>query len=325
MQRIGAIVEITNLAQLRLRDREQIAQKLFQHKVLVVPGQRLSPAEQIQFSSQFGPPIRSMPLAEPPSWAAVAIEGKEREFTIEKASLVHRISGWHLQLTGIKNRAEGVSLPPIVLGAIPHESEIDDMDTIVDSGGHTKDYADVWHSDLSFCERPPKICVLFGDEIPSDGIGDTLFCDMSLALTVFSEEYKGMLRRLSASHVADAYTRTHRVGIGRRPRLPAIPAAVNHPIIRRIPETGEETLFVNPYYTETISGMTVEESKPILELIWSAAVRPEFIYRHRWENGDVVIWDNRSTMHYGCKNIFNNEYRRLTRTMSMGEIPVPAL
>jgi taurine dioxygenase len=78
---------------------------------------------------------------------------------------------------------------------------------------------------------------------------------------------------------------------------------------------------VNTFFTTQFVDMTIEESRPILEFLMQAATRPENVYRHRWQVGDLVMWDNRATMHYAVRDYDENMPRRMHRTTAAGDRP----
>ena len=94
-----------------------------------------------------------------------------------------------------------------------------------------------------------------------------------------------------------------------------------HPAVRTHPETGRDALYLSAALVTHFEGMSFEESRPILEEITEFATRPEFTYRHRWQPGDVVFWDNRSTMHRACPFDEENTRRRMHRTTIKGTAP----
>ncbi|TFH43389.1 MAG: hypothetical protein E4H01_12130, partial [Lysobacterales bacterium] len=95
---------------------------------------------------------------------------------------------------------------------------------------------------------------------------------------------------------------------------------VVHPVVRAHPVTGRKSIFVNPGYTTRILGMTHEESAAVLDFLHVHSTRPEFIYRHRWALGDLVMWDNRSTMHHAIGD-YGDAHRHMHRTTISGEAP----
>jgi taurine dioxygenase len=91
--------------------------------------------------------------------------------------------------------------------------------------------------------------------------------------------------------------------------------------VRTHPETGRKALFVNRSYTQRFSGMTAEESAPLLEFLWQYATRPEFTCRFRWETGSVAVWDNRCTLHIAVNDVW--KFPRLMHRVQMcGDRPV---
>jgi len=93
-----------------------------------------------------------------------------------------------------------------------------------------------------------------------------------------------------------------------------------HPAVRTHPWTGRRALFVNPIYTTRLEGLSVEESRPLLQRLYGHAVRPEFTCRFRWTPGAVAIWDNRTTLHYAI-NDYDGQRRLMYRTTFAGERP----
>jgi len=95
---------------------------------------------------------------------------------------------------------------------------------------------------------------------------------------------------------------------------------VVHPVVRVHPVTGEKALFVNPGFTSHVLGLSRLESDQVLELLYDHATQPEHVVRHRWQAGDVVLWDNCSTMHYAT-NDFGGGRRLMRRVTLAGDRP----
>jgi taurine dioxygenase len=95
----------------------------------------------------------------------------------------------------------------------------------------------------------------------------------------------------------------------------------DHPIVRTHPETGRKALFVSEHFTTRIVGLPEDESRALLDALFTHSTQPEFVYRHAWREGDMVFWDNRSVMHLaaGCPK---HLHRRLHRTTIEGDVPV---
>jgi len=180
---------------------------------------------------------------------------------------------------------------------------------------------DYWHSDISHAERPPSASVLHALQVP-DGRGDTMFCNMYRAYEMLSDVYRNLLHGLSAVHSGMA---TYQRSLERNDARAIDPAEVkpprSHPLVRTHPETGRPALFVNPHFTTGIEGMTEAESRPVLNMLYEVATRPDNVYRHRWRVGDVVMWDNRCTMHYAVMDYTEDMPRFMHRTTAGGDVP----
>jgi taurine dioxygenase len=182
--------------------------------------------------------------------------------------------------------------------------------------------ADVWHSDLTFQERPPLGAFLHALEIPPVG-GDTIWADMTGAYASLSVPMQAFVDTLTATHSptkAGGYF-AGRDGTGGRAASQTAMTAARHPVVRVHPETGERSLFVNPLFTDKIDGLRRRESETLLELLFATSVLAERLVRWKWEAGDVAFWDNRCTMHYALLD-FGTDRRRMLRVALGGERPV---
>jgi taurine dioxygenase len=169
-----------------------------------------------------------------------------------------------------------------------------------------------WHTDMSFEPVPPKITMLHALEIPELG-GDTAFADQHAAYESLTEAFRTMLDGVRAVHRSDALARI----MGKDPR--EAPSGV-HPVFRTHPDTGRKALYVCRAFTQHLEGMSRSESAGILEFLFDRSVRPDFTVRHRWEVGDLVMWDNRSLLHYAIHD-HGDAPRLLHRVTVLGEIP----
>jgi taurine dioxygenase len=156
---------------------------------------------------------------------------------------------------------------------------------------------DFWHSDISFAEVPPLGSVLFAIEVP-EGRSDTMFCNMYRAFETLSPGLRSMLDGMTALHSAEKLVQE----VPNRLSVDVAPPAVEHPVVRIHPGTGRKALYVNPHYTMQFKDWTAAESQTLLEMLSEHATRPENVYRHRWKAGDVLMWDNRCTMHYALRD-----------------------
>ncbi|MET0962270.1 MAG: TauD/TfdA family dioxygenase [Noviherbaspirillum sp.] len=180
-----------------------------------------------------------------------------------------------------------------------------------------------WHSDLSYKERPSLGSMLHAQELPEEG-GDTLFANMHLAWDTLPLELKKLVEGRKAEH---SYLAQYAELQRRSPWRPNLSAAqiaevapVLHPVVRTHPETGRRALFVSEHFTTRIAGLPEDESREVLNRLFEHSVRPEHIYRHRWQPHDMVFWDNRSLMHLaaGCPE---HQRRKLYRTTIEGDLP----
>jgi taurine dioxygenase len=181
--------------------------------------------------------------------------------------------------------------------------------------------ADVWHSDLTFQERPPLGALLHAMVVPPVG-GDTIWSDMSATYDALSPTLRGFLDGLTASHSptkAGGYFAQRDPG-GDKASQTAAAAPTHHPVVRVHPETGRRSVFVNPLFTDKIDGLRRSESDALLSIIQQAAIQPERLVRWHWRQGDLAFWDNRCTMHYALLEFSGP--RRMNRVALHGEVPV---
>jgi taurine dioxygenase len=177
-----------------------------------------------------------------------------------------------------------------------------------------------WHSDVSFRERPAAASILNAIELPPVG-GDTLFADMTAAYEGLSDAMRERLLPLKAEHdwavaAATQYAQPIVVATDLQGGNRAV-----HPVVRSHGDTGRKSLYVNPGFTAGLVGFAADESRALLGFLYAHATRPEFVYRHRWLAGDVVLWDNRSLMHYAVAD-YGDAPRYMERTTVIGERPI---
>ncbi|MBN7796120.1 TauD/TfdA dioxygenase family protein [Parahaliea mediterranea] len=166
-------------------------------------------------------------------------------------------------------------------------------------------FAESWHSDWSFQAAPPAGTCLYGLRIPPVG-GDTLFANQQLALQRMPAELRARLEGLWAVHSAmggyapDGLYGDQDKAAGRSMAIEPSESALatqRHPLIRRHPETGVEGLFSCLGYIVGFEGMAQDAALELLTELLAWQTRPEFIYRHRWQAGTLVMWDNRAVLH----------------------------
>ena len=174
-----------------------------------------------------------------------------------------------------------------------------------------------WHSDLSYLERPSKASLLYALELPPSG-GDTMLASMYAAYDSLSPTMKEMLEGLTAVHDLGHVGRLFSTG-GPSLEQTARTPPVEHPVVRTHPETGRKALFVNPGFTTHIVQLTRSESDALLEFLFAHATKPEFVYRHRWRLNDLLVWDNRCTVHHAVHDFHGTGHRHMHRTTVLGE------
>jgi len=172
----------------------------------------------------------------------------------------------------------------------------------------------LWHSDMSFTPVPSLGSLLRGITIPDVG-GDTMFTNMYRAYDTLSDGMKKMIEPLHGIH-----TGTRKVddpNSDREKEQRKINPPIAQPVVRVHPETGRKALYIGEKVSCFV-GMTVEESKPLIDYLVKHATRPQFVYRHQWKQDDIVLWDNRCTMHIALGDYQEGEIRHLERTTVKG-------
>lgn len=172
-----------------------------------------------------------------------------------------------------------------------------------DADEKTPLFAESWHSDWSFLPKPPAATVLYGNVIPPVG-GDTLFSNQYAAWDALPASMKTLLQDRNGIHSARrGYSPQGAYGerdVGRSMAIRYGDSAMKtqlHPLGRRHTETGRTALFVSPGYTIGIEGMPEDEAQQVLLELYAHQSKPEFVYRHRWSVGMLIMWDNRCLIH----------------------------
>jgi taurine dioxygenase len=163
-----------------------------------------------------------------------------------------------------------------------------------------------FHSDLSYLQHPGSISIVYAVEVPREG-GDTQWANGYAAYDGLPADLRERVLPLRAVH-------RH----GEENQNPELPAS--HPVIRTHPDTVRRTTYVSPQFTRYIEGVSEAESRELLERLFAHVIRPEFVWTHKWRARDLVLWDNRPTMHR--REAFDpRERRTLKRTQMFGEVP----
>ena len=261
---------------------ETIQRAYFENSIVVFHGQRLTPEQHIAFSRRFG----------------------ELEIHVLKQYLLPG----HPEILVVSNIVEDGRLIGLA-----------DTDRVA-----------VWHTDTSYRAEPSMGSALYALEIPRNAegevIGDTLFASTFLAYDALSPGMKQRLEGLKAVHrmtkgydSAPAKTSATRVTYDESQRS-EIPDQA-HPIIRTHPVTGRKCIYINKLCVTGIVGMSDEESAPLLEEIYAHCTQSRFVYRHRWQVGDLLMWDNCSLQHLAVPDYALPQRRRMHRTTIRGTVP----
>ena len=179
-----------------------------------------------------------------------------------------------------------------------------------------------WHTDHGFMERPAAYTMLLAREVPAQG-GDTSFVNMCRAYDEMPADLRARVADLKVkhqgSHGSTGKPRPGYADIGTTdPR--ELPGAV-HPIVRTHGETGRKALFLGRRFGSYIPPLLLEESEALLDALWAEATRDELTWTQSWQVGDLIIWDNRCTMHRR-ESFAGQGRRRMHRLMTLGERPV---
>ncbi len=246
----------------------QIRQALLDHLVIFLPGQKITPAQQLAFARRFGE-------VEPPHPVFDAVEGQ----------------------------------PEV---------------TVIEQDGRNSLYNDVWHTDVTFRDKPAMASVLHCRVMPDGGGGDTLWSSLYAPYEALSESIREMIEPMTAIHdyymAFGASVLDGRGGIEKLAQdIIALPP-VEHPVVRRHPETGRKCLFVNRTFTKNIKGLNTVESDYVLRMLCEFAEHPNYQIRRQWSVDDLAMWDNRCTMHLATSNFVGR--RRMHRVTLIGDKPV---
>lgn len=170
----------------------------------------------------------------------------------------------------------------------------------ISNRGKSETITEVWHSDVSCDEQPPSISILRAINLPPFG-GDTMWANQYAAYDSLSLAMQKMIDPLKAVHKN-------------------FDKEAIHPVVRTHPESGRKALYVNHGFTSHFDGMTREESKPLLDYLVKVGTQPDITMRHSWQEGDIVMWDNRCVMHFAIHD-YGGVQRDMQRVAVLGERP----
>jgi taurine dioxygenase len=174
--------------------------------------------------------------------------------------------------------------------------------------------ATCWHTDSTFEPDLPMLAILHAKEVPSEK-GGTMFADMRSAYDALAPEIKERLGSLTALHGRSSGPDGERLYGDDKGDTDNAYTELRRPAVVRHPVTGRTILFVNPMHTHGFEGMRREDAWPLIEELAAHATQDRFVYYHRWRVGDVLMWDERATMHRGAGDYRPDERRVMLRTI----------
>ncbi|MEM9682621.1 MAG: TauD/TfdA family dioxygenase [Pseudomonadota bacterium] len=176
-----------------------------------------------------------------------------------------------------------------------------------------------WHTDHSFKAVPPKATLLYALVVPERG-GDTSFCNMRAAYEALPEETRNRIDGLKAIHSYESSRSPNKMMARSEDEVRDTPDVV-HPLVRKHLPTGRKSLFMSTTRLERIDGLSRDESDALVDSLLAHATEKRFQYHHKWRPGDLVIWDNRCTMHHANADYPLDAKRLLHRIILEGETP----
>lgn len=205
---------------------------------------------------------------------------------------------------------------------LPQHPEMNVISNVKEGGtpiGGLGDGEAIWHSDMTYTDAPPSAALLYALELPAEG-GDTYWANMYQAYEALPAETKKRIEGLKAIHDA-----TYNSAGDKRKGYddvtdPRRAPGARHGLVRTHPETGHKCLFLGRRRNSYIVGLELDESEALLDALWAHATQPRFVFRQQWKIGDLMIWDNRCTLHR--RDSFDPSARRVMhRTQIKGDRP----
>ena len=266
---LGAEVQGVDLTRIDDATFKQLHNIWLDHLLLVFRGQKFTAQDLVTLVKRFGTPVTSSGL-------------HKRSLEERTANKVFNLPPEVTVVTNVRENGKPVG----ILG----DGEV------------------VWHSDFSFKEEPTAARMLLGVEIPPAG-GVTYFSNCYAAYDALSPAMKKRIAGMSIkqANIVDTAMQI-RPGASLDMDIRDIPGP-SHPIISTHPETGRNMIFLGRRHSAYVNGCTLEESEALLNELWAHSTDPRFVYEHHWQVGDVVVWDNRATLHR--RDAFNSDSRRV--------------
>jgi taurine dioxygenase len=197
----------------------------------------------------------------------------------------------------------------------PHATSLEDCPGVIAirNRGKADTTTEYWHTDSVFAPVPPALSILAAQVLPPAG-GDTMFANQYLAYETLSPGLRALAGTLRAGYYRAADMRRLIGDLSG-----AVKTAV-HPVVRTHAETGRQALYLSYDPTVRLEGFSEAESRAIVALFNAHATQPAFCYRHRWQPGDVVMWDNRCAIHFAVHD-YGEQERVHYRTTVAGDVP----
>ena len=174
----------------------------------------------------------------------------------------------------------------------------------------------IWHADMTYVEKPPMGAMLYALEVPPSG-GDTYWANMALAYDALPDGLKQRIEGRRAVHDATYNSAGERRKGYAEVSDPRQAPGARHPLVRVHPETGRKCLFLGRRRNSYIEGLELAESEALLDRLWAHATEERFTFRQQWRAGDLVLWDNRCTLHR--RDAFDPAARRLMHRTQIKE------
>ena len=191
-----------------------------------------------------------------------------------------------------------------------------------DKSGQRVKHGAGWHTDHTNRAVPPSFTALYAVELPASGGGDTGVINTRAAYAALAPEMRRKIEGLETVNVFQG-SAAKKKSFRNEVKTKAITdAPVVHPLIRTVPETGGKAIYMHQGKVENFVGMSPEASHELIAELLEQALKPEFIYRHKWRLGDLFIWDDRASMHQAYTDYDLKENRVLYRVVAGAERPV---
>jgi taurine dioxygenase len=270
-----------------------------------------------------GAVVRGVDLTQP-----LSAEGVERVLSLLDEHLVVAFPDQHMDLDRLEALTDELGGRDVTPYVAPVEGR-PFVIRVIKEPSDELNFANAWHTDLSYLAAPPAYTVLHAHDVPPAG-GDTMWANQYLAYETLPDSMKEQIAGLRATHSAGmAYgTGGYLEAVAGKSSMRIEPSAdayavETHPLVIRHPRTGRPALYVNSVYTTGIEGMDPDEARPLLARLTAHATHPNFTCRLRWEPAMLTIWDNSATQHFAI-NDYPGARRELFRTSVRGTEPQPA-